>query len=281
MRVPEQFLPDLRQAVDTALREDIGSGDISAELIPVERTAVAHVISREHAILCGQEWVDEVFRRLDPDVLVEWHCNDGEMVTADQHLFTVRGNARAILTGERTALNFLQLLSATATNARVYADLVADTDVVLLDTRKTVPGLRTAQKYAVLCGGCKNHRLGLFDAFLIKENHIAACGSIAAAVSQARRNHPDSQVEVEVEDLQQLQQALDADADVIMLDNFGNNQLREAVRVNAGKARLEASGGVTRQTIRNIAKSGVDFISIGALTKDASAIDLSMRFETV
>jgi nicotinate-nucleotide pyrophosphorylase (carboxylating) len=281
MQVPEQFLPDLRQAVDIALMEDIGSGDISAELIPAERTAVAHVISREQAIICGQEWVEEVFRRLDPEILVEWHCNDGEMVTADQQLFTVRGNARAILTGERTALNFLQLLSATATNARLYADLVADTDVVILDTRKTIPGLRTAQKYAVVCGGCQNHRIGLFDAFLIKENHIAACGSIAAAVAQARSNHPDRQVEVEVEDLHQLQQALAAGADIIMLDNFTNNQLREAVRVNAGKARLEASGGVTRQTIRNIAKSGVDFISIGALTKDAGAIDLSMRFETV
>ena len=281
MQVPEQFLPDLRQAVENALMEDIGSGDITAELIPAEGTAVAHVISREQAIVCGQEWVDEVFRRLDSEIMVEWHCNDGEMVTADQQLFTVRGNARAILTGERTALNFLQLLSATATNARVYADLVADTDVILLDTRKTIPGLRTAQKYAVVCGGCQNHRVGLFDAFLIKENHITACGSIAAAVAQARSNHPDRQVEVEVEDLQQLQQALDAGADVIMLDNFTNNQLREAVRVNAHRARLEASGGVTRQTIRSIAKSGVDFISIGALTKDASAIDLSMRFESV
>ncbi len=281
MQVPEHFLPDLRQAVETALSEDIGSGDISAELIPAGQTAVAHVISREQAIICGQEWVDEVFRRLDPGILVEWHCNDGEMVTADQPLFSVRGNARAILTGERTALNFLQLLSATATNARVYADLVADTEVVLLDTRKTIPGLRTAQKYAVMCGGCQNHRIGLYDAFLIKENHIVACGSIAAAVAQARSNHPDRQVEVEVEDLQQLRQAIDAGADIIMLDNFSPNQLREAVRINAGEARLEASGGVTRQTIRNIAKSGVDFISIGALTKDANAIDLSMRFEAV
>jgi nicotinate-nucleotide pyrophosphorylase (carboxylating) len=279
MQVPEDFLPDLRQAVRNALAEDIGSGDITAELIPEERTAVAHVISREQAIICGQEWVDEVFRQLDPRIHVEWHCNDGEMVTADQQLFSVRGRARAILTGERTALNFLQLLSATATNARLYADLVADTEVVLLDTRKTIPGLRTAQKYAVLCGGCQNHRVGLFDAFLIKENHIAACGSIAAAVARARSNHADRPVEVEVEDLQQLQQALDAGADIIMLDNFTNNLLREAVKLNAGRAKLEASGGVTRQTIRNIAKSGVDYISIGSLTKDASAIDLSMRFD--
>jgi nicotinate-nucleotide pyrophosphorylase (carboxylating) len=279
MQVPEPFLPDLRRAVRNALAEDIGSGDITAELIPEDRTAVAHVISREQAIICGQEWVDEVFRQLDPGIHVEWHCNDGEMVTADQQLFSVRGKARAILTGERTALNFLQLLSATATNARLYADLVADTEVIILDTRKTIPGLRTAQKYAVLCGGCQNHRVGLFDAFLIKENHIAACGSIAAAVAQARSHHADRPVEVEVEDLQQLQQALDAAADIIMLDNFTNTLLREAVKLNAGRAKLEASGGVTRQTIRNIAKSGVDFISIGSLTKDASAIDLSMRFD--
>ncbi len=279
MQVPEHFLPDLRRAVQTALAEDIGSGDITAELIPVDRTAVAHVISREQAIICGQEWVDEVFHQLDPEIHIEWHCNDGEMATADQQLFSVRGRARAILTGERTALNFLQLLSATATNARLYAELVADTEVILLDTRKTIPGLRTAQKYAVLCGGCQNHRVGLFDAFLIKENHIAACGSIAAAVAQARSNHANRPVEVEVEDLQQMQQAIDAAADIIMLDNFTNNLLREAVKLNAGRAKLEASGGVTRQTIRNIAKSGVDFISIGALTKDANAIDLSMRFD--
>lgn len=279
MRVPEEFLPDLCRAVTTALQEDIGSGDITAELIAPEKTATAHVISREQAIICGQQWVDEVFRQLDPGVQIEWHCNDGEMVTAGQELFTARGSARTLLTGERTALNFLQLLSATASSARLYADLVADTPVKLLDTRKTIPGLRTAQKYAVHCGGCYNHRIGLYDAFLIKENHIAACGSIAAAIAQARSNHGDKPVELEVENLAEFDQALAAAADIIMLDNFSHSHLRTAVERNQGRAKLEASGGITRQTIRGIANTGVDYISIGALTKDATAIDLSMRFE--
>ena len=279
MRVPEKFLPDLRRAVSTALEEDVGSGDITAELIAAEQSATAHVISREQAIICGQQWVDEVFSQLDPGVHIEWHCNDGEMVTAGQDLFSARGSARTLLTGERTALNFLQLLSATASSARLYADLVADTEVKLLDTRKTIPGLRTAQKYAVRCGGCYNHRIGLYDAYLIKENHIAACGSIAAAIAQARANHGDKPVELEVENLAQLDQALAAGADIIMLDNFSNTLLRKAVERNEGRAKLEASGGITRQTIRSIAKTGVDYISIGALTKDAMAIDLSMRFE--
>ena len=279
MRVPEKFLPDLRRAVTTALEEDIGSGDITAELIAAEQSATAHVISREQAIICGQQWVDEVFSQLDPGVHIEWHCNDGEMVTAGQDLFSARGSARTLLTGERTALNFLQLLSATASSARLYADLVADTEVKLLDTRKTIPGLRTAQKYAVRCGGCYNHRIGLYDAYLIKENHIAACGSIAAAIAQARANHGDKPVELEVENLAQLDQALAAGADIIMLDNFSNTLLRKAVERNEGRAKLEASGGITRQTIRSIAKTGVDYISIGALTKDSAAIDLSMRFE--
>lgn len=279
MLVPDIFLADLQSAVRIALQEDIGSGDITAELIAPEQTATAHIISREQAIICGQQWVDEVFRQLNPQVQIEWHCNDGEMVTADQHLFTARGSARALLTGERTALNFLQLLSATATTARLYADLVADTEVKLLDTRKTIPGLRTAQKYAVRCGGCYNHRIGLYDAFLIKENHIAACGSIAVAIEQARFMHGDKPVELEVESLAEFDRALAAGADIIMLDNFTIANLREAVQRNDGNAKLEASGGVTRQNIRNIANTGVDFISIGALTKVASAIDLSMRFE--
>ncbi len=279
MRVPEEFLPDLRRAVATALEEDIGSGDITAELIAPEQTATAHVISREQAIICGQQWVDEVFRQLDPGVHIEWHCNDGEMVTAGQDLLSARGSARTLLTGERTALNFLQLLSATASSARLYADLVADTPVKLLDTRKTIPGLRTAQKYAVRCGGCYNHRIGLYDAFLIKENHIAACGSIAAAIAQARANHGDKPVELEVENLAEFDQALAAGADIIMLDNFSHSHLHTAVDRNEGRAKLEASGGITRQTIRSIANTGVDYISIGALTKDATAIDLSMRFE--
>mgnify|MGYP001825433697 CR=1 FL=1 len=279
MQLSEEFQADLRRAVRLALAEDIGAGDITAGLIPAGREAVAHVISREQAIVCGQQWVDEVFRQLDPGLHIEWHCNDGEMVTSEQDLFTARGKARVLLTGERTALNVLQLLSATATTARLYADLVADTDVKLLDTRKTIPGLRTAQKYAVRCGGCYNHRIGLFDAFLIKENPIAACGSIAGAVVQARLNHPDKTVEVEVETMEQFDEALSAGADIIMLDNFTNANLRLAVERNNGAARLEASGGITRQNLRNVAKTGVDYISIGALTKDAIAVDLSMRFE--
>lgn len=279
MLLPEEYLADLRRSVRLALAEDIGPGDITAALIPAAKLATAHVICREQAIICGQQWVDEVFRQLDSNVHIEWHCNDAEMVTDGQDLFTVRGSARSLLTGERTALNFLQLLSATATTARLYADLVADTPVRLLDTRKTIPGLRTAQKYAVRCGGCYNHRFGLFDAYLIKENHIAACGSIAAAVEQARLQQPGKPVEVEVENLDQLELALSANADIIMLDNFTNASLRDAVQRNKGKAKLEASGGITRQTIRSIAQTGVDYISIGALTKDATAIDLSMRFE--
>lgn len=279
MLLPEEYLADLRRSVRLALAEDIGPGDITAGLIPAAKLATAHVICREQAIICGQQWVDEVFRQLDSNVHIEWHCNDAEMVTDGQDLFTVRGSARSLLTGERTALNFLQLLSATATTARLYADLVADTPVRLLDTRKTIPGLRTAQKYAVRCGGCYNHRFGLFDAYLIKENHIAACGSIAAAVEQARLQQPGKPVEVEVENLDQLELALSANADIIMLDNFTNASLRDAVQRNKGKAKLEASGGITRQTIRSIAQTGVDYISIGALTKDATAIDLSMRFE--
>lgn len=279
MQLPEEYLADLRRSVRLALAEDIGAGDISAELIPAGRLAVAHVISREQAIICGQQWVDEVFRQLDPELRIEWHCNDGEMVTPDQDLFTARGRARSLLTGERSALNFLQLLSATATTARLYADLVADTPVQLLDTRKTIPGLRTAQKYAVRCGGCYNHRIGLFDAYLIKENHIAACGSIEAAVRQARQAHPDKPVEVEVETLQQFDQALAAGTDIIMLDNFTTQAMREAVQRSNGQTKLEASGGITRQNLRTIAKTGVDYISIGLLTKDANAIDLSMRFE--
>ncbi len=281
MKLADEFFADLRRSVRLALAEDIGAGDITAGLIPAERLATAHVISREQAIICGQQWVDEIFRQLDPGLRIEWHCNDAEMVTAGQDLFTARGSARTLLTGERTALNFLQLLSATATTARLYADLVADTPVKLLDTRKTIPGLRTAQKYAVRCGGCYNHRIGLFDAYLIKENHISACGSIAGAILQARINHPDKPVEVEVETLDQFDQALAGGADIIMLDNFTNSRLREAVQRNDGTAMLEASGGVTRQNLRNIAKTGVDYISIGALTKDAAAIDLSMRFEDI
>ena len=279
-------MPNLRLAdlgaeitanVRAALAEDIGSGDITAQLIPAERLARAKIITREAATICGTAWVDEVFRQLDPRVQVTWHVADGERAMQDQTLFTLEGPARALLSGERSALNFLQLLSGVASRCREYADLVEGTAVQLLDTRKTLPGLRLAQKYAVTCGGCHNHRIGLYDAFLIKENHIAACGGIAQAVASARQIAPGRPVEVEVENLEELQQALDAGADIIMLDELDDDDMRTAVSLNAGRAKLEASGGVNKTTLRGIAETGVDYISIGTLTKDVKAIDLSMR----
>ena len=279
-------MPNLRLAdlgaeitanVRAALAEDIGSGDITAQLIPAERMAQARIITREAATICGTAWVDEVFRQLDPRVQVQWHTADGERAMQDQTLFTLEGPARALLSGERSALNFLQLLSGVASRCREYADLVEGTAVQLLDTRKTLPGLRLAQKYAVTCGGCHNHRIGLYDAFLIKENHIAACGGIAQAVANARQIAPGRPVEVEVENLEELQQALDAGADIIMLDELDDDDMRTAVTLNAGRAKLEASGGVNKTTLRGIAETGVDYISIGTLTKDVKAIDLSMR----
>ncbi|AKH68913.1 nicotinate-nucleotide pyrophosphorylase (carboxylating) [Spongiibacter sp. IMCC21906] len=268
---------DLQQSVAFALKEDIGSGDITAMLIPEERTAQARIITREDAIICGVAWVNEVFKQVDSRVTVHWHVADGERVAPDQLLFELNGPARALLTGERAALNFLQLLSGTATVCADYANLVAHTQVQLLDTRKTIPGLRTAQKYAVTCGGCHNHRVGLYDAFLIKENHIAACGGIAAAVEKAREIAPNKPVEVETENLQELDQALSAGADIIMLDNFSLADMENAVAINAGKAKLEASGNMTKETLVATAETGVDYISIGALTKHAKAVDLSMR----
>jgi nicotinate-nucleotide pyrophosphorylase (carboxylating) len=279
-------MPNLRLAdlgaeitanVRAALAEDIGSGDITAQLIPAERLARAKIITREAATICGTAWVDEVFRQLDPRVQVTWNVADGERAMQDQTLFTLEGPARALLSGERSALNFLQLLSGVASRCREYADLVEGTSVRLLDTRKTLPGLRLAQKYAVTCGGCHNHRIGLYDAFLIKENHIAACGGIAQAVASARQIAPGRPVEVEVENLDELQQALDAGADIVMLDELDDDDMRTAVSLNAGRAKLEASGGVNQTTLRGIAETGVDYISIGTLTKDVKAIDLSMR----
>lgn len=267
----------VRENVQAALAEDIGSGDITAMLVTEGTVARARIITRERAVLAGQAWVGEVFRQIDPRVRIDWLCEDGQTVHANEALFEVEGAARSLLSGERTALNFLQLLSGTATRCRHYADLVAGLPVKLLDTRKTIPGLRIAQKYAVRCGGCHNHRIGLFDAFLIKENHIAACGSIAAAVRTARTIAPGKPVEVEVEDLAQLGEALEAGADSVLLDNFAALALREAVAITAGRAALEASGGVSESTLRSIAETGVDYISIGALTKDCKAIDLSMR----
>ncbi|HET8789628.1 MAG TPA: carboxylating nicotinate-nucleotide diphosphorylase, partial [Modicisalibacter sp.] len=235
------------------------------------------VVSREDAVLCGVAWVDELFRRLDARVNLTWHAADGNALTAGNVFLELEGPARSLLTGERAALNLLQTLSGTATRARYYAERVADTGVRLLDTRKTLPGMRLAQKYAVTCGGCHNHRIGLYDAFLIKENHIAACGGIAAAVKEARKIARDLPVEVEVENLEELAQALEAKADVVLLDNFSLEDLREAVRITAKQATLEASGNVSETTLESIAATGVDCISIGALTKDVRAIDLSMR----
>lgn len=266
--------------VKAALIEDIGSGDITAQLIPAHQQATAAIITREDCIFCGRDWVNEVFKQLDPSVTIEWFVNDGEAVTANATLFKLSGPARSLLTGERTALNFVQTLSGTATVSHYYAQLVANTSVKLLDTRKTLPGLRDAQKYAVACGGCHNHRIGLYDAFLIKENHIAASGGIANAVTAARNIAPNKPVEVEVENLKELDEALIANADIIMLDNFTLEDMYTAVAINKGKAKIEASGNVTEQTIKEIAATGVDYISLGALTKHCRAVDLSMRFLT-
>lgn len=279
--MPNLMLADLSSEitanVQTALREDLGSGDLTAQLIDAEHHASARIITREAATICGTAWVDEVFRQLDPRVTVNWRVHDGQRVTADQTLFTLQGPARALLSGERSALNFLQTLSAVASRSQQYADLVAGTQVQLLDTRKTLPGLRLAQKYAVTCGGCHNHRIGLYDAFLIKENHIAACGGIAQAIHRAQQIAPGKPVEVEVENLAELQQALDAGADIIMLDELSLADMRTAVTLSAGRAKLEASGGINASTLRSVAETGVDYISLGTLTKDIKAVDLSMR----
>ena len=265
--------------VSLALSEDIGSGDITAGLVEPDRKARARVISRESGILCGTQFADTVFSIIDPELEVTWHKQDGDSLIENDLLLTVDGHARPILTGERTALNFLQLLSGTATLASRYAEAVKGTDVRLLDTRKTIPGLRVAQKYAVSCGGCHNHRIGLFDAFLIKENHIEACGGIGAAIARAREIAPGKPVEVEVENLREMSQAIDAAADRIMLDNFDEDLLREAVAINKGRSELEASGNVGLHNLRAIAETGVDFISIGALTKTVQPLDLSLRLE--
>ena len=279
--MPNLTLDDLSSEIEAnarrALAEDIGSGDITAQLIPAERLAQATIITREAAVIAGTAWVDAVFRQLDPRVAVHWQVRDGERVSANQALFHLEGPARALLSGERSALNFLQTLSAVATRCQHHADLVQGSAVKLLDTRKTLPGLRLAQKYAVTCGGCHNHRIGLFDAFLIKENHIAACGSIAAAVQAAHKIAPGKPVEVEVESLTELQEALEAGADIIMLDELSLDEMRQAVAITAGRAKLEASGGINDSTLRAVAETGVDYISIGTLTKDIKAVDLSMR----
>jgi nicotinate-nucleotide pyrophosphorylase (carboxylating) len=267
----------VQRNIRAALAEDVGSGDITAALISADSRATGRVISREDGVLCGQPWVNAVFADLDEAVRLEWHRADGQVVTAGDTLFTIEGPARSLLTGERCALNFLQLLSGTATTSHRYADVVSETNAKLLDTRKTIPGLREAQKYAVRCGGCHNHRIGLYDAFLIKENHITACGGIAAAVKAAMNYAPGKPVEVEVENLAELEEALAAACDRIMLDNFSLEHTVQAVNLSNGRVELEASGNVTEATLLAIAQTGVDFISIGALTKDCKPLDLSMR----
>ena len=282
MPPPVPIPSDLPEQVARALAEDLGTGDLTAALIPVERIGRAAVITREAAIVCGIPYVDASFAAVDARIRVEWRIDEGGSAAAGQLLFTLEGPARALLTAERTALNFLQLLSATATAAHAYAALLEGTKCRLLDTRKTIPGLRTAQKYAVRVGGGSNHRMGLFDGILIKENHIMAAGSIAQAVAEARRGGAQVPVEVEVENLPQLLQAIDAGADIAMLDNYSLPAMREAVAANARAdkpLKLEASGGITTANIREIAETGVDFISVGSITKHVRAVDLSMRFE--
>lgn len=279
MNVSERLRQSRIETVAASLREDIGDGDITAQLIPLDKLASGHVITREQTTIAGRAWVEEVFRQVDNSVVLEWLIEDGEHASPNQVLFRMKGTARSLLTAERTALNWLQTLSGVATSCAGYAERVAHTPVRLLDTRKTLPGLRLAQKHAVTCGGCHNHRVGLWDAFLIKENHIAACGSIAAAITEARRIAPGKPVEVETENMAELEQALDAGADIIMLDEFSMEDLRAAVAMNKGRAKLEASGGINTNTLVPIAETGVDYISIGALTKDVKATDLSMRLD--
>ncbi len=265
--------------VSAALKEDIGSGDLTAALIPAERQGRASVITREAMVLCGQPWVDAVFQQIDPKVRVDWRLQEGMLAKASQTLFSIDGPARALLTGERTALNFLQTLSATATQTRRYVDTIKGTKAVIVDTRKTLPGFRLAQKYAVKIGGGANHRIGLYDGVLIKENHIMAAGGVVKALRVAQENTTKGvPIQIEVETMDQLRDALDAGAKMILLDNFDLERMREAVKLNSGRAKLEGSGGVNLDTVRAIAETGVDRISIGALTKDIKAIDLSMRF---
>ena len=280
MQFTAQLQRDITETVAFALKEDIGSGDITAQLIPVTQTAKARIITRENAVICGTEWVNEVFRQIDSSVTIHWHVADGDAVKPDQLLFELTGSARSLLTGERTALNFLQLLSGTATICKSYADIVAHTQVRLLDTRKTIPGLRTAQKYAVTCGSCHNHRIGLYDAFLIKENHIAACGGIPAAISAAREIAPGKPVEVEVESLAELEIALAGNADIIMLDNFSREDTLEILNTPAPNSVFEVSGNVELDNFEALPSCQPYRISVGALTKHLQAIDLSFRVIT-
>lgn len=274
----EQLLSAIQDNTTVALAEDVGAQDITASLIPADQTAVARVLTRESMILAGRPWVDQLFAQLDPQVTVTWLAEEGSRVAANQPFLQFSGSARSLLTGERAALNFVQTLSAVATKVAHYVAIIDGLNTQILDTRKTIPGLRIAQKYAVTIGGGKNHRIGLYDAFLIKENHIAACGGITQAVATARQIAPNKPVEVEVENFDELDQALQAGADIVMLDNFSLDDMRRAVQHVAGRCKLEASGNITDQTLRAVAETGVDYVSMGTLTKDIQAIDLSMRF---
>ncbi|OOF00402.1 carboxylating nicotinate-nucleotide diphosphorylase [Salinivibrio sp. IB643] len=275
---------DVPRAVSDALREDLGGDldarkDITASLIPADLVSTAVLITREDGVFCGQDYANEVFKQLGGEVSLTWHVTDGDAITANQALCTLKGPSRVLLTGERNAMNFIQTLSGCASKTATYAAQLQGTETKLLDTRKTVPGLRSALKYAVACGGGHNHRIGVFDAYLIKENHILACGGIANAVQEARRLNPDKPVEVETENLDELKQAIEAGADIVMLDNFSVPMMREAVALNQGRVALEVSGNVTLDTLSEYASTGVDYISVGALTKHVTALDLSMRFQ--
>jgi nicotinate-nucleotide pyrophosphorylase (carboxylating) len=270
---------DIAKLVTFCLQEDVGTGDITAELIPIDKTISAKLISKDNGIFCGRPWADEVFQQVDSSLTVKWNIEEGVKLSPNQTLVQIAGSARSILTAERTVLNFLQTLSAVSTMSQHYASLVKHTSVKLLDTRKTLPSLRSAQKYAVRIGGCFNHRMGLFDAFLIKENHIVACGGIDAAVSKAKALCPNKPVEIEVQNLNELELAISAEADIVMLDNFECSNILKAVKLNDGRLKLEASGGVEADMLASIAETGVDYISLGALTKNCKAIDLSLLIE--
>ncbi|WP_394247639.1 carboxylating nicotinate-nucleotide diphosphorylase [Vibrio profundi] len=279
----EQLPAEITRAVADTIKEDLGgtldvAADITASLIPEDAHNKATIITREHGVFCGQAWADEVFKQLGGEVTITWHVQDGDKVEPNQVLCSLEGPARALLTGERNAMNFIQTLSGCATTTSIYAEKIQHTQCRLLDTRKTIPGLRSALKYAVACGGGFNHRIGVFDAYLIKENHIIACGGIEKAISTAKELNPGKPVEVETESLEELSQAIEAGADIIMLDNFTKDMMREAVKINAGRAALENSGNITLDTIAEYAETGVDYISVGALTKHLKAMDLSMRF---
>lgn len=279
-----QLPQEITRSVTDTLKEDLGgtldpAADITAGLLPLEQTSVATLITRESGVFCGQQWAEEVFRQLGGQVRIDWHVNDGEDIKPNQVLCTLTGPSRILLTGERNAMNFIQTLSGCATTTAKYVKQLEGTSCQLLDTRKTIPGLRSALKYAVACGGGFNHRIGVFDAYLIKENHIIACGGIVQAIQKAKELNPDKPVEVEIESLTELRQAIDASADIIMLDNFTQEMMVEAVNINAGRAALETSGNVTLETLNDFAQTGVDYISVGALTKHIRALDLSMRFK--